>query len=237
MAPFPRLSASSTCSMPSLDMCGVDVLGRVPAEPERLHPVARVGVERPLHLAIASARSSSVPPCTRCRWRAIMRRRSRMVRASVFPSTRGASLTRRRREAPRATAPAAAVRVVRDCARARRSGARVGPPPPRGRHAGTVGPGRTPAAPLAGARGTGHRAASCASGSPAGRPCGGADACRQTLTKRWTAVIRVSTSMTHSTGTSRTLKARPMARTMMRSARSIRPPRASRPNDSALARW
>ena len=42
--------------------------------------------------------------------------------------------------------------------------------------------------------------------------------------------------MTHSSGTSTALKARPTHSTMIRSARSMRPPLASKPSNSALAR-
>ena len=51
------------------------------------------------------------------------------------------------------------------------------------------------------------------------------------------AVAAVSPSMAHSTGISTKLKASPAPSTMKRSARSMSPPLASRPSDSALARW
>ena len=58
---------------------------------------------------------------------------------------------------------------------------------------------------------------------------------RHTITKRCTAVNAVSTSMIQSTGT-RMSNARPTPRSTMRSARSMSPPRAAKPSDSARAR-
>ena len=60
-------------------------------------------------------------------------------------------------------------------------------------------------------------------------------ACRHTFTKRWMAVMAMSTTMSHMTGT-RMSNARPMARSTMRSARSMMPPLAEKPRLSALAR-
>ena len=48
--------------------------------------------------------------------------------------------------------------------------------------------------------------------------------------------VLVPTSMTHRIGTRSWLNSRPSPRTINRSARSMRPPRASNPRDSALAR-
>src|SRR5204862_484523 len=57
-----------------------------------------------------------------------------------------------------------------------------------------------------------------------------------TRTKRCTAVNDVSTTMTHRRGMSSPSNKSPSPSTPMRSARSMRPPRASKPSDSALAR-
>ena len=66
---------------------------------------------------------------------------------------------------------------------------------------------------------------------------GATAACLQTLTNRWIAVIEVSTSMIHRIGISNGSNSRPMQIAMIRSARSISPPLALIPSDSAFARW
>jgi hypothetical protein len=70
---------------------------------------------------------------------------------------------------------------------------------------------------------------------------GATAACFHTFTNRCTAVIVMSTSMPHRIQTSAPSthgsRNRPTQSTTIRSARSIRPPFASSPSDSALARW
>ncbi len=65
----------------------------------------------------------------------------------------------------------------------------------------------------------------------------GASASRQTLTNRPTAVAMVRPSITQSTGTRNAAERKPMPSRIIRSARSISPPLAEIPSDSALARW
>ena len=66
---------------------------------------------------------------------------------------------------------------------------------------------------------------------------GATSACRHTFTNRCTAVMAVRTSITHRIGTRIDENRRPKQSRMIRSARSIRPPLASSPSDSAFARW
>ena len=76
-------------------------------------------------------------------------------------------------------------------------------------------------------------------GLPAARRAaraGPREACCHTFTNRCTAVTRVRASISQSTAMSSESKRRPTPRAMIRSARSMRPPRASKPSDSALAR-
>ncbi|HAN35359.1 MAG TPA: hypothetical protein DCQ52_07875 [Acidimicrobiaceae bacterium] len=65
---------------------------------------------------------------------------------------------------------------------------------------------------------------------------GATAACFHTFTNRCTAVTAVRASVTHRMGMSSGSNSRPRHNAMMRSARSIRPPLASSPSDSALAR-
>ena len=66
---------------------------------------------------------------------------------------------------------------------------------------------------------------------------GATAACFHTLKNRCTAVIVVSTSISHRIGTRLRENNSPRQSRMIRSARSIRPPLAFKPSDSALARW
>ena len=88
---------------------------------------------------------------------------------------------------------------------------------------------------LVGVSGAGEPAALRLPSEPDLGAAPGDDAWRQTITKRWTAVTGVSTSITQSTGM-RTSNASPMPSSTIRSARSMSPPRAEKPSDSALAR-
>src|SRR5664280_3144622 len=65
----------------------------------------------------------------------------------------------------------------------------------------------------------------------------GASARRQTLRNLPIAVTQVRTSMIHNTGTRNTGERKPKPSRIIRSARSINPPLAEMPSDSAFARW
>jgi hypothetical protein len=65
---------------------------------------------------------------------------------------------------------------------------------------------------------------------------GATAACCQTFTKRCKAVIVVNTNMIHMIGINNGGNSSPRHKQMIRSARSINPPLAESPKDSALAR-
>ena len=65
----------------------------------------------------------------------------------------------------------------------------------------------------------------------------GASASLQTWAKRPIAVAVVNTSLIQSTGTRNDADKNAIPNKIMRSARSMSPPLAEMPNDSALARW
>ena len=69
-----------------------------------------------------------------------------------------------------------------------------------------------------------------------GRAGRAAPAWRHTMANRWPAVKRVRASISHRIGTMRALNSRLAPRASMRSARSMSPPRAVKPSDSARAR-
>ena len=195
----------------------VDVDVRQGREAERLDPVARVRVERPVDGAVEAPRPASWRPCTRRRWRAI----DVATPAHRLPEARAGNA----RHGPTSESAAPATAGRRPCRRRRRAVRRQG--------GSGLGVATTLGAPRALAVGRATRRACQREGLSPGRS---ALACRQTFTKRCTAVTMVSTSITHRTGTSSESKSRPKPRRMMRSARSMRPPRASKPSDSALAR-
>ena len=209
-------------------------------QPEQLVPVAAVGVERRGDGAVERG-APSAGPCTRRRLRSTWRRRSRITAgASWADAVRSGDATGLGSDAHELGAGA----VREDGARRQRRSAGVGRsgsvsggrvtaerpwPAARGRAAGAVR--RPPLRQTAGARLLEVGAARVAG---AARPRSGV-AWRHTITKRCTAVNAVSTSMIHSTGT-RMSNARPTPSSTSRSARSMSPPRAVKPSDSARAR-
>ena len=197
---------------------GVDVLEALAVEVV-LDPRGRSG-----HAA-GRARTSSARSC-----RTLVGRPDRARGRAASRRWRGRDCGR-----PARASPATRRRMARAAERAQGRRARAGAP-----REISAGPVREISRAIAD---VGH----AASGSETGRASraspegtgGGADsafdAWRQTITKRCTAVRAVSASITHRTGTS-TSKTSPMPSRTMRSARSMSPPRAEKPSDSALAR-
>ena len=191
---------------------GLDRRRGLVLEPEELVPVPPVVVEHRAHrpfelgtLQTSSARADEVAPDLRP-----------LDGPGVHHGTR-------RRAGPRV-----AERVREHRARGQRRPGTRDTPRGRGRRTRCL-------LSLIGVSGAGEPAALRLPSEPDPGAAPGDDAWRQTITKRWTAVTSVSTSITQSTGM-RTSNASPMPSSTIRSARSMNPPRAEKPRDSALAR-
>ena len=196
MAPLPAASAASRCSEPLVREAGVELApARRSRQPERLDPVAGVGLEGSPHRAVERARRSRLP--------------------AVDPAQVALD---HRAPAPHAPGQHGARSPRAPTRRPVRAGTRL---PPRRRGSRDREHGR--ARPRRGQRpGRGRRRRRqvrcslprcCAAAAPRqrsrrgrhgwhGQRPGRRSAWRHTLTKRWTAVTTVSTSMTHRTGIS-----------------------------------